>query len=204
MVDIACRCGAVTGRVSGASPRSFNRVVCYCDDCQAYAHHLGRADLLDAHGGSDIVALPPAALAFSAGQERIAGVRLTAKGVYRWYAGCCHTPLGNTVGPAIPFVGLMTEAFTTGGQVADALFGKPAGAIRGEFAVGGPPPGCSKGIGVAVMLRSIAKILGWRLTGRAWPHPFFDRATKKPIYPLSVLSREEREALRPLCGPRPN
>jgi hypothetical protein len=44
---------------------------------------------------------------------------------------------------------------------------------------------------------------GWRLRGRTWPHPFFKRETHEPIYPLTVLSSGEREALRPLCGPRP-
>ena len=44
---------------------------------------------------------------------------------------------------------------------------------------------------------------GWRLRGKTWPHPFFKRETREPIYPLTVLSPGEREALRPLCGPRP-
>ncbi len=53
--EFRCRCGEVRGIVTDASPHTANRVVCYCDDCQAFAHRLGRADLLDAHGGSDIV-----------------------------------------------------------------------------------------------------------------------------------------------------
>jgi hypothetical protein len=32
----------------------------HCDDCQAFAHQLGRADLLDAQAGSDIVQVAPA------------------------------------------------------------------------------------------------------------------------------------------------
>jgi hypothetical protein len=202
MVEFGCRCGAIRGHVRETSPRTVNRVICYCDDCQAFAHHLGRADLLDPHGGTDIVQFPPASLAFQEGQERIVGVRLTPKGLYRWYARCCHTPLGNMVGPLIPFVGVVTEAFQARGQAPDEVFGRPLRAIMGEFAVGEPTSG-SRGIGAALLVRSLAKVIGWRLTGRAWPHPFFDRSTRKPIYPVTALSPDQREALRPLCGPRP-
>jgi len=111
-IEFSCRCGAVRGRVAG--PGNANRVICYCDDCQAFAHHLGRTDLLDPQGGSDIVQLAPASFSLRQGHEHVAGVRLTPKGLYRWYASCCHTPLGNTVGPAIPFVGVPTYAFQTG------------------------------------------------------------------------------------------
>jgi hypothetical protein len=45
-------------------------------------------------------------------------------------------------------------------------------------------------------------VVGWRVTGQAWPHPFFDRATGAPIYPRTTLSPAERDVLRPLCGPR--
>ena len=200
--EFRCRCGAVRGHLARPSPRGVNRVVCYCDDCQAYAHRLGRADLLDRQGGSDIVQCAPARLAFAQGQDRIAGLRLSPKGTYRWYAACCNTPLGNTLGPSLPFVGLPVQVFAVEGQAPDRLFGKPIGAIKGEFAVGGAPPG-SRGMRPSLLLRSFAKILGWRLAGRTWPHPFFDRASRKPIYPVTVLRREERAALRPLCGPHP-
>ena len=201
-IELRCRCGAVRGGASGAGPRTVNRAVCYCDDCQAFAHHLGRADLLDAGGGSDIVQLPPALLTFRQGHDRITGVRLTPKGLHRFYASCCNTPLGNMVSPAIPFVGVAISSFELGAHAPDQVFGKPVGAIMGEYAIGEPPAG-SRGIRLPIMLRSIAKVLGWRLAGKTWPHPFFDRATGKPRFPVTSLTSNQREALRPLCGPRP-
>jgi hypothetical protein len=184
--------------VTNASPRTVNRVVCYCDDCQAFAHHLGRADLLDAHGGSDIVQVAPASLVFDRGQDSIVGVRLTPKGLYRFHTSCCRTPLGNTVGPAIPFVGIVARAF----DAPDAAFGPPCGAILGKFAVGTPPEGSTR-LSPRLLARVMRLVLGWKLTGKTWPHPFFDRATRAPSRPLTTLSAAEREALRPLCGPRP-
>jgi hypothetical protein len=182
------------------SPRSVNRVICYCDDCQAYAHQLGRADLLNAKGGSDIVQVAPAALSFTKGQDRIAGLRLTPKGLYRWHATCCNTPVGNTLSPAVPFVGIPVQSFDA--PRPDDVFGAPMGAIQGKFAVGEPPAG-STGFNLLLILRAIARVLGWRLGGKTWPHPFFARETGAPTYPVTVIAREQREALGAFCGPRP-
>jgi hypothetical protein len=129
----------VVGVVTNASQRTANRVVCYCDDCQAFAHQLGRADLLNANGGSDIVQVAPASLTFVKGQDRIAGVRLTPKGLFRYHTTCCNTPIGNTLSPAIPFVGILAQAFDTERQHADHVFGTPVGAIFGKCAIGEPP-----------------------------------------------------------------
>ena len=201
-VELHCRCGEVRARVTDASPAAVNRIVCYCDDCQAFAHQLGRADLLNAQGGSDIVQLAPASLTFLHGQQRIVGLRLTPKGLPRWYASCCNTPVGNALTPAIPFVGVLAQGFDYSTLRADNAFGPPTGAIFGKCAIGTPPQG-STGLNLSLLLRVIGKVLGWRLRGKTWPHPFFEKGKSEPIYPIKVLSEEEREALRPLCGPRP-
>jgi hypothetical protein len=200
--ELRCRCGEVRGLLANASPRTVNRVICYCDDCQAFAHQLGRADLLDAHGGTDIVQVAPSCLKFLEEQHRIVGLRLTPDGLFRWYTSCCNTPMGNTVSPRIPFVGIVAQAFDDAAQRPDDVFGKPIGAILGKYAIGDAPAG-SKGIKLSLLVRAIRLVLGWRLRGQTWPHPFFRRDTREPIYPVSVLSVPQREALRRLCGPKP-
>ena len=201
-IELRCRCGEVRGVVSNPSQKSANRVVCYCDDCQAFVYQIGRADLLDAHGGTDIVQVAPGSLSIVRGQDKIAGVRLTPKGLFRWYTTCCNTPMGNTLTPSVPFVGITVQVFDGGASHADDTFGKPIGAILGKYAVGEAPKG-STGLNLSLIVRAIAKVLGWRLRGKAWPHPFFKRETGEPFYPLTVLSPEQREALRPFCGPHP-
>lgn len=203
-IELQCRCGEVHGRLRDASPATSNRVLCYCDDCQAYLHHLGRAELLDERGGSDIVQVAPSTVAFDRGGELIHGVRLTPKGLHRWYARCCKTPVGNTLTPAVPFVGIVTEVLqqAPGARPCDEVFGPPRGRILGKFAVGEPPPG-SQGLNLRLLARTMRIVFGWKLRGKAWPHPFFDRAGGEARYPSTVLSPAEREALRPLCGPRP-
>lgn len=197
-IELRCRCGGVEGRLEDAAPGTVNRVVCYCRDCQAFLHRLGRTDLFDSHGGTDIVQVAPARLAFTRGADRITGLRLGPKGLFRWYASCCNTPLGNMVSPGIPFVGIIAQAF----RAPDDAFGRPVAGIYGQFAVGEPPPG-STGLNLRLLARAARMVLGWKLGGKAWPHPFFDRTTGAPRYPVAVLSPDEREALRPLCGPRP-
>ena len=193
-----CRCGAVRGTVANAARGSVNRVICYCDDCQAFAYHLGRADLLDAHGGSDIIQVAPATLTFAQGQQHIVGLRLSPKGLHRWHTSCCNTPLGNMASPAIPFIGIEAHGFDD----PDAAFGKPIGGILGKYAIGDVPAD-AKGIKLSIMVRVLSRMIGWWLRGQRWPHPFFARDTRAPLYPLTVVPREQREALRALCGPRP-
>ena len=200
-IEMRCRCGEVRGTVTDLSPRTVNRIVCYCEDCQAFAHQLGRADLLNAQGGSDIVQFAPPALSFTQGQPRIVGLRLKPNGLFRWYASCCNTPVGNTLTPTIPFVGVLATTF--GEPRLDDVVGAPSGAIFGKYAVGEPPPG-STGPNLPLMLRAIGRLLGWWLRRRAWPHPFFSRETGVPIYAVTVLSQDQREALRAFCGPRPS
>jgi hypothetical protein len=200
--ELRCRCGEVQGRVANASPDTVNRVICYCDDCQAYLHYLDRADLLDAPGGTDAVLVAPRALSFDRGNERIVGLRLTPKGLYRWYASCCKTPIGNTLGLTIPFVGIIAKAFDDGAQRVDELFGKPIGAHQVKYAVGDTPAG-SRRFHWRIILRMLGPSFGWRLSGKTWSHPFYDRVTRTLSHPLATLSPTEREALRPLCGPHP-
>lgn len=199
---LQCSCGTVRGTLAEPSPKSVNRVICYCDDCQAFAHALSRKDLLDPQGGTDIVQVAPASLSFTAGADTITGMRLSEKGLIRWFAACCKTPLGNTVGPALPFVGIVTAGFRSDTQDPDRLFGAPIGAVHGKFAVGEPPDGAT-GLDLRFMARIAWLLLGWRLSGQGWPNPFFVRETKAPRFPIKTLTPEEREALRPLCGPKP-
>jgi|GEM_PF-5060279 len=110
-VELECRCGKVHGWLREASARTVNRLVCYCDDCQAFVHHLGRGDLLDASGGTDIIQVAAGSLSFDRGTENITGLRLGPKGLFRWYASCCKTPVGNTVTPVLPLVGVPHEVF---------------------------------------------------------------------------------------------
>lgn len=91
-------------------PSSGNRLTCMCDTCQAYAHHLGQADkILDQYGGTDVFQMTPSQLSITEGIENLRCLRLEGRGVLRWYAGCCNTPVANTGHlPRCPLSGFLT------------------------------------------------------------------------------------------------
>jgi hypothetical protein len=96
-VPLRCRCRHVRGVAIDVSPSSGFRFVCYCEDCQAFARFLGRADVLDWAGGTDIFQMPPGRVKLTSGMDAMRCLRLSPKSrVLRWYADCCRTPIGNT------------------------------------------------------------------------------------------------------------
>jgi hypothetical protein len=204
-VELGCRCGEIHGWARGVSPQAVNRAICYCDDCQAFLHYLGRADLLDAHGGTDIVQVAPAAVTFDRGAERIIGIRLAPKGLFRWFASCCKTPLGNTMKPTVPFIGMAPEVFRGAPHARrrDEVFGTVRAAMFGQHATGAAPEGSTK-FHLGMIAHAVRLMLGWKLLGRTWPHPFFDRTRRAPIHPVTTLSSDERQLLRAKCGPKPS
>ena len=196
---LQCRCGSVRG-VAAVSPSTGNHAVCYCDDCQAFAHFLGRAnDVLDANGGTDIFQMSPAGLKLTAGVERVACIRLSSKGLLRWYASCCNTPIGNTMASSgVPFIGLI-RAFAR----------EPAGAALGPIRARAFPHR-AKGDQAAIpkdgspafvmILRIIGSILRWRLRGDHRRSPLFDATTGQPLATPRVLRDSERAELRQRCA----
>jgi Family of unknown function (DUF6151) len=97
----------VRGIASAVSPSTGCRVLCYCKDCEAFARFLERADVLDAAGGTDIFQMPPGRVNLTAGTDAVRCLRLSNRGVYRWYTDCCRTPIGNTAGPRVPLIGVI-------------------------------------------------------------------------------------------------
>jgi hypothetical protein len=106
-LPLRCRCGHVRGIASAVSSSTGGRVLCYCKDCQAFARFLERADVLDAAGGTDIFQMPPGRVNLTAGMDAVRCLRLSNRGVYRWYTDCCRTPIGSIAGPRVPLIGVI-------------------------------------------------------------------------------------------------
>ncbi len=189
--DLACRCGTVRGTVEADS--RANHMVCYCADCQDYARVLGRPDVLDERGGSEIVQTLPGFVTLTHGAERLACLRMTAKGPLRWYAACCDTPIGNTaLTHRIAFVGLLAACLT--GKPVSETFGPITGWAFVAGAKGEPkPPETSIG---KVLARIVPRTLKARLDGSYRKTPFFDVKTGKPVAEPRLVSAEERARAR--------
>ena len=198
-VPLRCRCGHVHGTASGIAPSSGFRLVCYCKDCQAFASFLGRADVLDAAGGTDIFQMPLAHVKLTAGADAVRCVRLSTSGAYRWYAECCQTPIGNTAGSRMPMIGVIHSFMDheASGRSRDAVLGRPRCGLFATSANGPIPPTAPPPPSPILFIRRIAKLLGWWMGGLARPTPFFDGVTGAPLSVPRVLTPTEGAALGP-------
>jgi hypothetical protein len=196
-VELECACGKLRGRALSVSPSVGTRVVCYCNDCQAFARFLGSPDILDERGGTDLFQMAPSRVQLTGSADTLGCVRLSKKGMYRWYCIECKTPLGNTLGPSVPFVGMIHSFMRVdrSGRSRDAVLGPPVARVNTEAATPGEPIPSSAWATLRAILRSVRLLAGWWLTRSGFPSPFFDPATKAPRVVPRILSVEERNAL---------
>ena len=186
---LQCRCGTVKGLVS--DPRNGNHAVCYCRDCQAFAHFLGRAaETLDERGGSEIIQVLPKNLTFTQGLDKLACLRLTPQGLHRWYTTCCNTPIGNTLGtPKVSFVGLLHNCLEKNDPPLESSFGPIRCWVNPGGAKGDPkPPVAGRGQAIRWFL---TKVLRARINGDYKLTPFFRADMKTPIVTPRVLTGSE-------------
>lgn len=210
-ITAQCRCKTLAIEVS-LDNHEPTRVVCYCDDCSRYAHHLQQAEFyLDAQGGTDIVQLSPAQCRVKRGSEHLALLRLTEAGLYRWYASCCQSPLLNT--PAskdMPYVGLLTKNIKlqsgsrarskTRPAVDDATLQDPFAALIGpvKFGVGAghrhpikAPWPVARRFGFRCLTRTLRNMARWRLRGDHKHSPFIDFTSGEPVVKPVVIGADQ-------------
>jgi len=175
-VKLKCRCGAVEGVAVNATAKTGNRVVCCCDDCQRFADHLNfEGEILDEFGGTELYQTSQSQVKINTGVEHLRCARLSPKGLNRWYTDCCNTPVGNTMGSSMPFIGVIHNFMAIEGKRSDTL-----GAIRAyvqvQHARGNPTyPHSSKKFPLGITLRIIRKLLTWKFKGMNKPSAFFDK-----------------------------
>ena len=195
-IIIECKCGKLRGTANSRYAKGY-RAICLCDDCQAYAHFLGKAtDVLDINGGTDIFPINPAELKITQGIENLKCVRLYRKGLFRWYAGCCNTPIAHSSG-SIPYIG-MVHTILEKNNTADKIeheFGLPTARIQGKFGIKPLPPGTLDKVSPAFILRALKLMLLVYLRGLTKPSPFLDKDGKPLVEPY-ILSKDERQHLR--------
>nr|WP_269809318.1 DUF6151 family protein [Enterovibrio nigricans] len=92
---------------------------------------------LDEWGGTDIYQVPPANIHIDSGAENLRCVRVKNKGIYRFYANCCRTPIANIPRYKIPLAGIPTRIIH--GENKEALVGPVTYTVMGSFANGSPP-----------------------------------------------------------------
>lgn len=185
---LQCRCGMLKGEV--AQPRRAVRAVCYCRDCQAFARELGEPGaVLDAFGGTDVVATQARYVRFTSDTRTLACLSLYPRGLLRWYASCCRTPIGNTPRDwRLPYVGLVHTCL---GTVTPVEHSWPRVQLRvNTRSAAGPTPAMplTQFLPMAVF---IPRLLAARLSGAYRQTPFFDDRGK----PRAVVNLAARRSV---------
>lgn len=185
MASFACQCGALQGDIEEEGVHSH--VVCYCHDCQRFPESLGAEYVLDAQGGTEIVQVAHSRLRITQGREHLAMLRLSERGMLRWYAACCNSPIGNTMpGPKIGFIGLIAPIIQT--DDLNAEFGPITSVVNVNSAKGELKP---KGYGLLTGIRRILLImLDARLGGKYRQSLFFDQKGK-PVVVARILDSDD-------------
>ena len=192
VIQLRCRCGKLQGEVDTA--RVAARAICYCKDCQAFARFLKAEDrVLDASGGTEVEAALPAAVRFTGGLEHLACMSLSPKGIYRWYASCCSTPIGNTPrNPKASYIGLVRACLAAAPEELDRQLGRAHITANRESAYG---PTTATPVTTVIAVARIGGMLVKARIGGGWrDNPFFD-AAGTPVRSARVLTLEERSAL---------
>ena len=203
-IPVRCECGSVRGTLNAVSPSRVVRAVCYCDDCQAFAHYLGRADtVLDDYGGTSLTQVSPSRLTIAQGAQHLSCVRLTNRNLLRWYASCCGMPVGNTPGShKLHFLGLIHVFLDLSAlEVTDReALGLVRARVFKRFATGDRSViNAMPGSFWPFLLGGMRRILGGRLTGAYRSTPFFDSAGQ-PVAVPHRLTQEERSRLPPYAN----
>ncbi len=193
---VRCECGKFQAEVIDVKASTAGRAVCYCDDCQSFLHHIGRAELLDQNGGTEVIPTFPSAIKFMAGREQLRCTRLSPKGLYRFSTVCCKTPVANLMLGA-PWAGLSPHLYNFGevGFV-ERNFGQVKSRIMAKFAHGEPPKDASQKMGLRDIVFVAPFLLKGLILGKKSPSPFFEADGQTPIVTPEVISLEVRKDIR--------
>lgn len=183
----SCRCGGIKGALLPTGSRYGTLIRCHCRDCRAGELFHSQPD--PAPDGVSLVQTTPDRLRFERGRDKLALMRLSPKGMLRWYAGCCATPMFATLSrPGLPFVDVMANVVTNGdalGRVKATVFlPAPGGQHRHKGAMN---------MALQIFLRMGAA----RLSGRWRDTPFFDPDTGKPIAKAIIPDANTRKRIYP-------
>jgi hypothetical protein len=177
-IPFACRCGTVTGTLHGVRPSEGTHVVCHCHACARAMALSGLGN--EAVDGVDLWQTTPDRIEIATGADQLVPVRLSPKGLYRWTARCCDTPMVNTfAGPGLPFAGMLVR------NIADPA---PLGPVIAHGFVTGPDGKQRHQNGAAVVWRMLKRTVAARLSGRWRQTPFFDGAGQ-PINPPELAEK---------------
>jgi hypothetical protein len=150
--------------------------------------------MLDPMGGTEIVAVRPRQVSFKSGMEHLACMSLSGKGMLRWYAGCCRTPIGNTPRDfRMSHLGVVHTCLESAG--ADLGDFGPVRMRLNRRSARGEPPSAPTATFASAILHYLGALAWSRVSGAYRVNPFFDAQTGAPRVDPKVLTDAEREEI---------
>lgn len=180
-LTFACDCGRVSGTLHSASPRTGGLLQCHCADCRRAIIWLDRSD--PGPDGVRYFQTTPDRISIERGADELRAFTWKNDKLLRWYAGCCHTPLLNTLNtPKWPFASLMVD------RLSDA---SPLGPVK-SHAFMPSQNGKTRNVNLLGFLSGFAlRTARARLNG-SWRNTPFFAADGEPIAPVRALTRDDR------------
>lgn len=183
---ISCDCKAFQAELTHFPTHSPGRLMCYCGDCQRFLEKLGREDLLDPYGGTEIVPVYPSEIRILQGQEHLLCNQLGPKGLFRWSTQCCNAPVGNSRA-RFPWFGILHSAYRAADPDCLERLGPVRSRIFGRDARGAPPFAISDRIGFRDALTVLPFVLRGKIGGKHKRSPFFKADGISPIVAPRLL-----------------
>lgn len=178
MHKIRCNCGKFQAELRNM--KYGTRTICYCKDCQSYAHYLKISNyLLNDLGGTEVIAVRPQQISIIFGKEELSCVSLTESGSLRWFTRCCTTPICN-MSRNIRTAHIVIIHTCLDHSDINSVFGSKSLHMKRASALGTPPQN-----DYAYFITSAL----YYYFSKAWTHairlyrlnPFIDQVSKKPI-----------------------
>ncbi len=195
-MKISCDCGSFRANLISFPKNTPGRLVCYCRDCQVYAERLGRQDVLDGYGGTEVIPVYPKEIEILQGVDTLKCYRLTKNGTYRWATSCCNSPILNTRAE-FPWAGILHTAYTSSEPNALSTLGEIRSRINGQHALDGAPFKISEKIKFKDMLVVMPFIIKGKILQMHKGSPFFEADNVTPICKPEILEdkidRKNRE-----------
>ncbi len=142
-----------------------------------------------------MLATLPRFVAFDRGLERLHCVSLAPKGLYRWCAACCRTPIGNTpCNQKLSYLGLVRGCVDVSADALDSALGPARMKVSTDSALErmhSTPRETLRGL-----VKVVRNVGGARLSGGYRENPFFRAGTARPLVAPTVLSFEQWTSLR--------
>ena len=123
-------------------------------------------------------------------------MRLSEKGVVRWYTDCCKTPVANTMATSsAPFAGLLVALVDAAedARSREEALGPVVARAFARDAIGPVGAGSHDGIPLSFLPRMMGLLARGVLRRKGQPSPFFAPGARAP----RVLTPDERARLDP-------